>query len=298
MVGEVGLEPTTDGLKVRCAANCATLPDAIIASCRGILTELAPLTPDGGRLPDFMNGDESTSFDSVAPFYDATSAGMFAPEVVIPTVDLLAELAGSGKALELGIGTGRIALPLAARGVAVSGIDASEAMVAKLREKPGGEDIEVVIGDYSSTFVAGSFSLVYLVFNGLWNLRTQEKQVACFQNVANHLEAGGHFLIELFVPDLHGIAPGHNINVFRAERSGMSFDVYDVVSQSLTSNHFWVGEKGRTTVSSVPGRYAWPTEIDLMARLAGMRLRDRWAGWKGEPFTEASRSHVSVYVKV
>ncbi|MEX2238031.1 MAG: class I SAM-dependent methyltransferase [Dehalococcoidia bacterium] len=243
-----------------------------------------------------MPDDESTSFDPVAEFYDQSSADMFADAVVTPTVDLLAELAGSGRALELGIGTGRIALPLAARGVAVSGIDASQAMVAKLREKPGSSEIPVAIGDYSTASVEGSFSLAYLVFNGLWNLRTQEKQVACFQNVAGHLEAGGYFLIELFVPDLQQISPGNNIKAFRADSHGMSFDVYDVVSQRLTSMHYEFGGRGVRSFAS-DGRYAWPAEIDLMARLAGMRLRDRWAGWKQEPFTDTSRSHVSVYEK-
>jgi SAM-dependent methyltransferase len=244
-----------------------------------------------------MADDESTSFDPVADFYDATSAHMFADEVLTPTVDLLAELAGSGPVLELGIGTGRVALPLAARGLKVAGIDASERMVEKLREKPGGNDVTVVIGDYSSASVEGAFSLAYLVWNGLWNLRTQEMQVACFQNVARHLEQGGRFVIELIVPDLLNISPGHNINPTRADTNGMSFDVYDVVTQRLTSNHFWITKEGLRSFPS-DGRYAWPAEIDLMAQLAGMKLRDRWGGWKREPFTEASRSHVSVYEKV
>jgi SAM-dependent methyltransferase len=244
-----------------------------------------------------MPDDESTSFDPVAPFYDESAADMFADDVVNPTVDLLAELAGSGRALELGIGTGRIALPLAARGVPVNGIDLSEAMVAKMREKPGGKDIPVVMGDYATASVEGKFSLAYLVFNGLWNLRTQEKQVACFQNVAAHLELGGFFVIELFVPDLSAITPSRNINVFRADDRGWSFDVFDVLNQGLTSNHFAIGREGVRSFASA-GRYAWPAEIDLMARLAGMRLRDRWGDWKREPFTESSRSHVSVYEKL
>ena len=241
-----------------------------------------------------MFDDESTSFDPVADFYDASAAHMYADSVVTPVVDLLAELAGSGRALELGIGTGRIALPLAARGVPVSGIDASQKMVEKMREKPGGNDIPVVIGDFATASGEGEFSLAYAVFNAIWNLRTQEKQVVCFQNVARHLEPGGRLVIELFVPDLLNISPGHNINPFRVDSSGMSFDVYDVVRQRLTSHHFWIGRQGMRSFAS-EGRYVWPAELDLMAQLAGMRLSDRWGGWKGEPFTESTRSHISVY---
>jgi SAM-dependent methyltransferase len=223
---------------------------------------------------------------------------MFTDAAVTPVVDMLAELAGSGRALELGIGTGRIALPLAARGVPVSGIDASQKMVEKMREKPGGRDIKVVIGDHATASVEGEFSLAYAVFNAIWNLRSQEKQVACFQNVARHLEPAGHFVIELFVPDLLNISPGHSIKPFRADSSGMSFDVYDdVVGQRLTSHHFWIGKQGMRSFAS-GGRWVWPAELDLMAQLAGMQLSDRWGGWKREPFTDSSRFHVSVYTKV
>jgi SAM-dependent methyltransferase len=243
-----------------------------------------------------MPDDESTSFDPVADFYDESSAAMFADSVVTPVVDLLVELAGSGRALELGIGTGRIALPLAARGVPVIGIDASVKMVEKLREKPGGGDIPVVIGDFATASIEGEYSLAYAVFNAIWNLRTQDKQVACFQNVARHLTPGGHFLVELFVPDLLNISPGHNIQPFRADATGMSFDVYDIVAQRSISHHFWIGNHGMRS-SSTEGRYVWPAELDLMAQLAGMRLADRWGAWKREPFTENSRSHVSIYTK-
>jgi SAM-dependent methyltransferase len=242
-----------------------------------------------------MPDDESTSFDPVAEFYDQTAADMFAEEVLTPTVDLLAELAGSGPALELGIGTGRVALPLAARGIPVSGIDASAKMVEKLREKPGGKDIPVVIGDFSKATIDGRFSLAFVVFNTIWNLRTQEKQVACFRNVAGHLEPGGRFVLEMIVPDLSNVYPGHNMNVIRSDNRGWSIDVYDVVTQGLTSNHYWIGDNGRVTVFHGPGRYIWPAEMDLMAQLAGMELESRWAGWKREPFDERSRSHVSVY---
>lgn len=243
-----------------------------------------------------MSDDESTSFDPVADFYDASAAPMFDDSVVSPVVDLLVELAGSGRALELGIGTGRIALPFAARGVVVSGIDASVRMVEKLREKPGGSDIPVVIGDFATASVEGEFSMAFAVFNAIWNLRTQDKQTACFQNVARHLQPGGHFVVELFVPDLLAISPGHNIQPIRADTTGMSFDVYDVITQRLTSHHYWIGKQGIRAFAS-EGRYVWPSELDLMARISGMTLANRWGGWKREPFTEHSRSHVSLYVK-
>jgi SAM-dependent methyltransferase len=229
-----------------------------------------------------------------AAVYDELASDMFDPAVVAPVVETLADLAGEGRALEFGVGTGRIALPLAGRGVRVFGIDASEAMVARLRAKTGGEDIDVTIGDFATTRVDGEFSLVYLVFNTIFNLITQDEQVACFQNAAAHLERGGHFVVELTVPDLQRLPPGQNISVIGVDARTMSFDVYDVVTQGLTSHHFVItGER----VSSYPveGRYAWPSELDLMARLAGLRLRERWGGWTREPFTSMSRSHVSVY---
>ncbi|MEX2238460.1 MAG: class I SAM-dependent methyltransferase [Dehalococcoidia bacterium] len=243
-----------------------------------------------------MPDDESTSFDPIAESFDEWAAHNFPQEIVNPMVDLLAQLAGSGRALELGIGTGRIALPLAARGVSVSGIELSPKMAAKLREKSGGADIPAAIGDFSSTRVDGSFSLAYLVANTLWNLKTQEKQVACFQNVAAHLEPSGRFLVEMFVPDLQGISTGHTIRAFRADAGRLSFDVYDVPRQGLTSVHYSIASGGITAFAP-EGRYVWPAEMDLMAQLAGMKLENRWGGWKREPFTELSRSHVSVYEK-
>jgi SAM-dependent methyltransferase len=231
-----------------------------------------------------------------AAVYDDVEADMFDAAVVTPVVETLAGLAGLGRALELGIGTGRIALPLAERGVRVHGIDVSEAMVARLCAKPGGKEIDVTIGDFATTRVDGEFSLVYLVFNTIFNLITQDEQVACFQNAAGHLDAGGRFVVELVVPDLQRLPPGQNISVIGVDARAMSFDVYDVVTQRLTSHHFVMsGER----ISSYPveGRYAWPSELDLMARLAGLSLRERWGGWKREPFTSLSRSHVSVYEK-
>jgi SAM-dependent methyltransferase len=232
----------------------------------------------------------------VARRYDESSAEMFAPEVVEPAVDFLAELAGDGAALELGIGTGRIALPLARRGVRVAGIDLSEAMVAELRAKPGGEAIEVAIGDFASTRVVGTFSLAYLVFNTIMNLTDQDEQVDCFQNAAAHLGPGGCFVIEVGVPDLQRLPRGETYRPFRVDAEGLGFDEYDVVRQGLVSHHFWI-EDGAWRSRSGPFRYVWPAELDLMARLAGMSLRERYAGWRREPFTALSESHVSVWQK-
>jgi SAM-dependent methyltransferase len=232
----------------------------------------------------------------VAARYDESSDSMFDPAVVDPAVDFLAELAGDGRALELGIGTGRIALPLAARGVEVRGIDLSRAMVDRLRAKPGGESIEVTIGDFSSAKVDGTFRLVYLVYNTIMNLTTQAAQVDCFRNVAAHLEPGGRFVIEVGVPDLQRLPPGERFVVFDASETHWGVDEYDVLNQGLISHHFQVAD-GSVEMSSGPFRYVWPAELDLMARLAGMDLRERWAGWARAPFTSESRQHVSVWQK-
>ena len=234
--------------------------------------------------------------ERVASVYDERLGTMADPAVVGPAVELLAHLAGDGGALELGIGTGRIALPLAERGVRVAGIDNSEAMVARLRAKQGGEHIAVTIGDFATTRAGGEFSLVYLVFNTIFNLVTQEAQVACFENAAAHLRTGGTFVIETGVPELQGLPLGQTIIPFRAEPGGISFDVYDVVTQRFSSQHYRFSTDG-VEASPVELRYAWPAELDLMARIAGLRLRERWAGWQREPFTSLSRSHVSVYEK-
>jgi SAM-dependent methyltransferase len=241
-------------------------------------------------------GSEGFFGERVASFYDERSADVSGPEVVGPVVQMLADLAGDDGALEFGIGTGRIALPLAERGVRVAGIDSSEAMLARLRAKPGAEGIEAALGDFASTRVGGRFSVVYLVFNTISNLVTQDAQVACFQNAAAHLRRGGTFVIENAVPALQSLPPGQTVIPFRADPEGFSFDVYDVVTQRFSSSHFYIVE-GRVEAFPVEFRYAWPAELDLMARLAGMRLRDRWAGWKGEPFTAVSPAHVSVYEK-
>jgi SAM-dependent methyltransferase len=234
--------------------------------------------------------------EQVAQRYDESSADMFDPAVVDPAVDFLAGLAGQGAALEFGIGTGRIALPLARRGIRVHGIDLSEAMVARLRAKPGGERIGVAIGDFATTTVDGRFSLAYLVFNTIGNLTTQDAQVACFQNAAVHLEPGGCFVIEVGVPELQRLPPGETVRPFNVSPTRLGFDEYDVVSQGLISHHYTVVD-GRLEVFSIPFRYVWPAELDLMARLAGMRLRERWGGWRREPFTSDSAKHVSVWEK-
>ncbi|HTE61758.1 MAG TPA: class I SAM-dependent methyltransferase [Solirubrobacteraceae bacterium] len=243
-----------------------------------------------------MGVDEGFFGEGVAASYDERSAGMSEPEVVGPAVEMLADLAGDGAALEFAIGTGRIALPLAERGVRVAGIDNSEPMLARLRAKPGAEDIEVALGDFASTRVDGEFSVVYLVFNTISNLVTQDAQVACFQNAAAHLRSGGRFVVENGVPALQSLPPGQTVLPFRADPEGFSFDVYDVVTQRFSSQHFYIVD-GRLEAHPVEFRYAWPAELDLMARLAGMSLRDRWAGWKREPFTAVSPAHVSVYEK-
>jgi SAM-dependent methyltransferase len=243
-----------------------------------------------------VEADEGFFGERVASFYDERSAAMSAPEVVRPVVQMLADLAGDGGALEFGIGTGRLALPLAERGVRVAGIDNSEAMLTRLRAKPGAGAIEVALGDFASTRVEGVFSLVYLVFNTISNLVTQDAQVACFQNAAAHLRSGGRFVIENGVPALQSLPPGQTVIPFRADPEGFSFDVYDVVTQRFSSQHFYVVD-GKLEAYPVEFRYAWPAELDLMARLAGMSLRDRWGGWKREPFTAVSSAHVSVYEK-
>jgi SAM-dependent methyltransferase len=240
--------------------------------------------------------DDGYFGERVAARYDESEADMFEAVAVEPVVDFLADLAGSGAALELGIGTGRIALPLAQRGIHVHGIDLSSAMVARLRAKPGGEDIAVTIGDFATTKVEGTFEVAYLVFNTIMNLTTQDEQVACFRNVAAHLEPGGRFVIEVGVPELQRLPRGETFVPLRREPDALGFDEYDVASQGLVSHHYSVVD-GKLELNSVPFRYVWPAELDLMARLAGMTLRERWSGWKREPFTSESTKHVSVWEK-
>jgi SAM-dependent methyltransferase len=236
--------------------------------------------------------------EDVAARYDDSSGEMFDPAVLEPTVDFLAALAGAGRALELGIGTGRVALPLSRRGVRVHGIDLSEEMVARLREKPGAREVDVTIGDFAHTTVDGTFSLVYLVYNTINNLTTQDEQVACFENAAAHLEPGGCFVIEVGVPQLQRLPPGETVHPFTVTPTRLGFDEFDLLNQGLVSHHYWRTGDGTFENASLPFRYVWPSELDLMARIAGLRLRERWSGWQGEPFTAESRKHISVWEKV
>jgi hypothetical protein len=240
--------------------------------------------------------DDGFFDERVAARYDESDADMFDAALVGPAVDFLADLAGDGRALELAIGTGRIALPLAARGVEVHGIELSKAMAARLGEKPGGDRIPVTIGDFTSTRANGSFALAYLVYNTIQNVTTQAGQVACFRNVAAHLEPGGCFVIEVEVPAHQRIPAGERFRVFAAADDHWGIDEYHVASQAAFSHHFELVE-GRWEFSSMPFRYVWPSELDLMAQLAEMTLRERWGGWKREPFTSESESHVSVWEK-
>jgi SAM-dependent methyltransferase len=230
----------------------------------------------------------------VAKRYDETSAEMFAPEAVEPVVDFLADLAGGGTTLELGIGTGRIALPLARRGVRVHGIDLSPDMVAQLRAKPDGDEIPVTIGDLATTKVDDRFALAYVVFNAIMNLRTQDAQIACFENVAAHLEPQGLFVVEIMLPELQRLPRGERFLPFDVSAEHLGFEEYDVAHQGLVSHHYYPGEGEYATFA---GRYAWPSELDLMARIAGMSLRERWSGWRREAFTSESTKHVSVWQK-
>ncbi len=237
----------------------------------------------------------ATYGDRIAEVYDDLYQQAFDIE---PAVGLLAELAGAGRALELGIGTGRVALPLAARGVVVLGVNASESMVKQMRKKVGGKGIPVTIGDFTKVPVRGTFDLVYVVFNTIFGLDTQDAQVACFANVARRLRPGGVFLIEAFVPDLTRFVRGQNISTARTGVDEVWLDAsrYDAVNQVVNTQHIHITGLG-TRLFPVRLRYSYPPELDLMARLAGMRLKDRWGGWRKEPFTAASTSHVSVYGK-
>jgi SAM-dependent methyltransferase len=234
--------------------------------------------------------------EAVAARYDDSSANQFDPAAIEPVVDFLADLAGSGRALELGIGTGRIALPLAARGVPVAGIELSGAMTARLKAKPGAEAIPVTIGDFATTRVDGAFSVAYLVFNTISNLTTQAQQVACFANVARHLEPGGTFVIEVGVPELQRLPRGERFVPFEVSDHKLGFDEYDIATQGLVSHHLEIVD-GQAIRSSIPFRYVWPAELDLMAQMAGLRLQERFSGWRREPFTSESRDQISVWVK-
>lgn len=234
--------------------------------------------------------------ERIASTYEAKWPELFEPAVVDAAVNFLNDLAGTGAVLELGIGTGRIALPLSRRGLRVHGIELSPAMVAELQTKPGANDIGVTLGDFATTTVDGAFSLAYLVRNTIMNLTTQDEQVACFGNVAAHLAPGGRFVVEVMVPQLQRLPPGETIHAFTVTPTHLGFEEYDVARQIAISHHYWLVD-GRLETFSAPFRYVWPSELDLMARLAGMTLRERWSGWTREPFKSDSRSHVSVWEK-
>jgi hypothetical protein len=247
-----------------------------------------------------MDHDDGYFGEEVAARYDddVEEDREFDAHVIESTVALLADLAGDGRALEFAIGTGRIGLPLAQRGVPVAGLELSQAMIARLRAKPGGEAIPVTIGDMSTTRVAGSFCLVYLVFNTISNPTTQQAQVACFRNAAAHLERGGCFVIELGIPDLQWLPPGEKFRVFSFSQRHVGIDEFDVANQGLISHHFTRDADGQTwRLSSAPFRYLWPAELDMMAEMAGLVLRERWADWDKSAFTSESRKHISVWEK-
>jgi SAM-dependent methyltransferase len=233
--------------------------------------------------------------EETAAGYDTPGAGMFAPEILGPAVDHLADLAGGGRALEFAIGTGRVAIPLKNRGIPVSGIEMSAPMIARLRSKADAATIPVVQGDMATATAPGRFTLVYLVFNTISNLLAQAEQVACFRNAARHLTPGGRFVVELWVPELRKLPPGQQAVVWQAEADYIGLDTYDVLRQHVVSHHFRFGEGKQAQLLRSPHRYIWPAELDLMAQLAGFELESRHADWVGTAFTAESRSHVSVY---
>jgi SAM-dependent methyltransferase len=235
--------------------------------------------------------------EETAAAYDGDVAEMYAPEVLGPAVDFLAALAGDGPALEYAVGTGRVAVPLLARGVRVTGVELSAPMVEQLRRKVSADDLPVVVGDMTATTVAGPFSLVYLVFNSLSNLRTQAEQVACFRNAARHLAPGGRFVVELGVPPLRRMPPGQRAVPFDVSEGHLGFDTLDPVSQEMASHHYRRGSDGTVTYGVGHFRYVWPAELDLMAELAGLELEERVEGWTRAPFTAESEGHVSVWRK-
>ena len=243
-----------------------------------------------------MTSSEVWDADAAAT-YDEDVADLATVVVLAPTIDLLEELAASGAALEFAIGTGRVAIPLHQRGVAVSGIELSQPMIDVLRTKVRPDEIPVVRGDMATTLVDGDFSLVYLVFNTISNLRTQAEQVECFRNAARHLTSGGRFVIELWVPPLRSMPPGQNAVPFDVSDGHLGFDTYDVVTQECASHHYHRRSDGSVRYNVGHFRYAWPAELDLMAQLAGLELEHRFADWDKSPFTSESKSHISVYRK-
>ncbi|MHB8510604.1 MAG: class I SAM-dependent DNA methyltransferase [Actinomycetota bacterium] len=241
--------------------------------------------------------DRSLYGQKIANIYDEHIAEMGIDDPA--TVATLAEYAGSGRVLELGVGTGRVAIPLALRGVEVHGIDVSEAMLTRLKEKPGGDRVTTIIGDFADVAVEGQFQLIYCVFNTFFSLTTQQEQIACFSNVASHLAPGGYFMLEAFVPDMSFFDRGQRLHVrqLTADRVDLEASVHDPVNQRVYGQSVQMDETEGLKMYPVDLRYAWPSEIDLMARLAGLHYRERWGGWRREPFTVSSTTHVSQYQK-
>jgi SAM-dependent methyltransferase len=233
----------------------------------------------------------------LAEVYDATYSAEARPEVLDPILDVLAELAGAGRVLEFAVGTGRVALPLSARGLDVHGIELSPHMVEQLRAKPGAEAVPVTVGDMTSTRVPGRFALVYLVANTIMNVTTQEEQLAVFANAAAHLQPGGRFVVEVIVPQLRAVPRGERGRVFTLEADHVGIETFDDLVGQIAWSHHWVESAGRTVRHSAPYRYVWPSELDLMAKLAGLRTAQRWAGWGRSPFTSDSGSQVAVFEK-
>ena len=231
----------------------------------------------------------------IAEVYDATYSELSTPSVIGPMVDVLEDLAQSGPALEFAVGTGRVALPLSAKGVSVHGIELSPHMVEQLRAKPGADAVPVTIGDMTSARVPGEFALVYLVANTIMNVTTQDEQLAVFDNAAAHLRPGGCFVVELVVPQLRRVPPGQDGWIFTLEADHVGIETFDDVVEQIAWSHHWMEVNGRLVRHAAPYRYVWPSELDLMARLAGFRRWERWAGWDRSPFTSDSQSHVSVF---
>ncbi|MEO8329429.1 MAG: class I SAM-dependent methyltransferase [Candidatus Nanopelagicales bacterium] len=236
--------------------------------------------------------------EETAAVYDEEAADMFSPEVVEPTVDFLARIAGARPALEFAIGTGRIGIPLVRRGVPVTGVELSQAMLARLRTKVSEADLPVAVGDMAATRVPGEFALVFVVWNSISNLRTQQEQVECFRNAARHLSSGGRFVIELFVPPLRRLPLGQVAVPFDVSEAHTGLDTLDVVTQECQSHHYTREPDGTMRYEVGNFRYIWPAECDLMAQLSGMELESRVADWEGTPFTADSDKHVSVWRKV
>ena len=233
----------------------------------------------------------------IAEVYDTTYAHKATSEVLDPMVDLLAELAGKGRALEFAVGTGRVALPLSERGVDVHGIELSPHMLERLRTKPGAHSVHSVLGDMTKTRIPGDFSLVYLVANTIMNVTTQDEQIAVFENAAAHLASGGCFVIDLIVPQLRRVPLSEAGRVFTLQPDHVGIETFDDTVGQISWSHHWIEAEGQLVHHAAPYRYVWPSELDLMARLAGFKLRDRWADWQRKPFTSESDSHVSIFEK-